>query len=76
MYAIRSYYVAVHDGSCFDPIQAVVPNTLPNYTDEVLHLTTACSVEVAGTVVQSQGTGQAFELQTTAVKVVGSYNFV
>ena len=30
---------AVYDGSCFDPLQAVV-NTLPNYQDEVLHLTT------------------------------------
>ena len=24
-------FLAVHDGSCFDAIQAVVPNTLDNY---------------------------------------------
>ena len=27
----------VYDGSCFDPLQAVVNNSLPNYQDEVLH---------------------------------------
>ncbi len=64
-------FLAVYDGSCFDPIQAVVPNTLTNYKDEVLHLTTGCSVEITGVVVASVGQGQAFELQATEVKVVG-----
>ena len=32
-------FLAVYDGSCFDPLQAVVNNSLPNYQDEVLHLT-------------------------------------
>ncbi|MGB0985993.1 MAG: OB-fold nucleic acid binding domain-containing protein, partial [Pseudoalteromonas spongiae] len=26
-------FLAVHDGSCFDPIQAVVPNSLNNYEE-------------------------------------------
>ena len=26
-------FLAIHDGTCFDAIQAVVPNTLPNYND-------------------------------------------
>ena len=56
-------FLAVSDGSCFHPVQAVVPNTLANYENEVLRLTTACSVEVTGVVVASQGSGQAFELQ-------------
>src|SRR5687767_7734379 len=64
-------FVAVHDGSCFDAIQAVVPNTLANYTGEVLHLTAGCSVIVTGTLVRSQGKGQAFEIQAGEVKVVG-----
>ena len=29
-------FVAVHDGSSFDPIQAVIPATLTNYTSDVL----------------------------------------
>ena len=64
-------FLAISDGSCFHPVQAVVPNTLANYENEVLRLTTACSVEVTGVVAASQGSGQAFELQATEVKVVG-----
>ncbi|MDI4745960.1 hypothetical protein MJL33_31005, partial [Salmonella enterica subsp. enterica serovar Kentucky] len=33
-------FLAVYDGSCFDPVQAVINNSLPNYNEEVLHLTT------------------------------------
>ncbi|WP_446469451.1 asparagine--tRNA ligase [Xenorhabdus stockiae] len=64
-------FLAVYDGSCFNPLQAVVNNNLPNYQDEVLNLTTGCSVEVTGTVVESQGKGQSFELQATNIVVVG-----
>ncbi|KLU16231.1 MULTISPECIES: asparagine--tRNA ligase [Xenorhabdus] len=64
-------FLAVYDGSCFNPLQAVVNNSLPNYQDEILHLTTGCSVEITGTVVESQGKGQDFELQVTKVVVVG-----
>ncbi|MEZ8144239.1 asparagine--tRNA ligase [Enterovibrio norvegicus FF-33] len=64
-------FLAIYDGSCFDPIQAVVSNELNNYKEDVLRLTTGCSVEVTGKVVESPGQGQAFELQATDVKVVG-----
>jgi len=64
-------FLAVYDGSCFNPLQAVVNNSLPNYENDVLRLTTGCSLEVTGTVVASPGEGQSFELQATAVKVVG-----
>ncbi|OOF28342.1 asparagine--tRNA ligase [Salinivibrio sp. IB872] len=64
-------FLAIYDGSCFDPIQAVVPNELENYQQDVLRLTAGCSVEVTGNVVESPGKGQAYELQATAVKVVG-----
>lgn len=64
-------FVAVYDGSCFNPVQAVVNNSLNNYQDEVLHLTTGCSVIVTGTVVASPGQGQAFEIQATRVEVTG-----
>ncbi|QMV14648.1 asparagine--tRNA ligase [Vibrio spartinae] len=64
-------FLAIYDGSCFDPIQAVVPNNLNNYNEEVLKLTTGCSVEVTGQIVASPAKGQDFELAATAVKVVG-----
>ena len=64
-------FLAIHDGSCFDPIQAVVPSELSNYEDEVLHITTGCAVEVTGELVESQGKGQSLEIQANAVSVIG-----
>ncbi|GAA69637.1 asparagine--tRNA ligase [Pseudoalteromonas sp. AS84] len=63
-------FLAVHDGSCFDPIQAVVPNSLNNY-DEVTSLTAGCSVSVTGVLVQSAGQGQSYEIQANTVTVLG-----
>lgn len=64
-------FLAVYDGSCFDPVQAVINNSLPNYNQEVLRLTTGCSVIVTGKVVASQGQGQSFEIRATSVEVTG-----
>ena len=64
-------FVHVSDGSCFHPVQAVVPNALANYADDVMHLTAGCAVEVTGSVVPSPAKGQPFELQASEVKVVG-----
>ncbi len=64
-------FVNVSDGSCFHPVQAVVPSTLPNYATDVLRLTAGCAVEVTGKVVPSPAKGQPFELQATAVRVIG-----
>jgi asparaginyl-tRNA synthetase len=64
-------FINVHDGSCFEAVQAVVPAELPNYSNEVQKLTTGCSVAVTGVVVPSQGQGQSFELQATKVHVYG-----
>ncbi|MCU5775045.1 asparagine--tRNA ligase [Erwiniaceae bacterium BAC15a-03b] len=64
-------FVAVYDGSCFNPVQAVINNSLNNYQDEVLRLTTGCSVIITGKVVASPGEGQQFEIQATAVEVIG-----
>ncbi|MBE7214609.1 asparagine--tRNA ligase [Shewanella benthica] len=64
-------FLAVYDGSCFDPIQGVVPNSLENYNNEILKLTTGCSVIMTGEVVESPGKGQAYELQVTSVEVAG-----
>ena len=59
------------DGSAFHPVQVVAPNTLPNYADEVLKLTAGCAVEATGTIVPSPAKGQPFEMQASAIKVIG-----
>ncbi|HEX2046663.1 MAG TPA: asparagine--tRNA ligase [Acidimicrobiales bacterium] len=64
-------FLTVHDGSCFDAVQVVARAGLPNFEDEVLQLTTGCSVVVTGTLVESKGKGQAVEVQADAIEVVG-----
>jgi len=64
-------FIHLSDGSSFHPVQVVAPNTLANYTDEVLRLTAGCAVEATGTIVPSPAKGQPFEMQASAVRVVG-----
>src|SRR6202795_3734786 len=64
-------FVHLSDGSSFHPVQVVAPNTLPNYTDEVMKLTAGCAVEATGTIVPSPAKGQPFEMQASAIKVIG-----
>jgi asparaginyl-tRNA synthetase len=64
-------FIHLSDGSSFHPVQVVAPNTLANYADEVLKLTAGCAVEATGTIVPSPAKGQPFEMQATAVRVIG-----
>ena len=64
-------FVHLSDGSSFHPVQVVTPNTLPNYADQILKLTAGCAVEATGTIVPSPAKGQPFEMQASAVKVIG-----
>src|ERR1700726_1251479 len=64
-------FVHLSDGSSFHPLQVVAPNTLPNYTDEVLKLTAGCAVEATGMIVPSPAKGQPFEMQASAIRVIG-----
>jgi len=64
-------FVHLSDGSSFQPVQVVAPSTLPNYAGEVLHLTAGCAVEATGRIVPSPAKGQPFEMQASALRVVG-----
>src|SRR4051812_1765895 len=64
-------FIHLTDGSSFHPVQVVAPSTLPNYTDEVMRLTAGCAVEATGSIVPSPAKGQPFEMQATAVRVIG-----
>ncbi|WP_394220909.1 asparagine--tRNA ligase [Alteromonas gracilis] len=63
-------FIALHDGSCFDPVQVIALNSLSNYAD-IQRLTAGCSLSVTGTVKESQGQGQALEIDATDVEIVG-----
>ena len=63
-------FLAVHDGSCFAPVQVIAESTLPNYED-VKKLSAGCSVTVTGEVVPSPAAGQAIEIKASTVEIVG-----
>ena len=64
-------FIALSDGSCFDSLQLVTPNTLSNYDSEVLKLTAGCAIEATGNLVSSPGQNQSVELAVSAIRVVG-----
>jgi asparaginyl-tRNA synthetase len=64
-------FVHLSDGSSFHPLQVVAPSGLANYADEVLKVTAGCAVEATGSIVPSPAKGQPFEMQASAIKVIG-----
>ena len=66
-------FIALNDGSTIENVQIVVDF---ENTDEALlkRITTGAALEVQGVVVESQGKGQAIEIQATSVQVLGDSN--
>ena len=64
-------FIEVNDGSCFGNIQIIAEQKLENYEEEIRHLFPGSSISVTGTLVQSQGAGQAVEIQAEKIKVFG-----
>src|SRR5256885_526027 len=64
-------FIHVTDGSSLHPVQVVAPSALPNYGDEVLKLTSGCAIVATGNIVPSPAKGQPFEMQASAIRVVG-----
>lgn len=64
-------FLVLHDGSTFGTLQAVVPDTVADYAEAVLHLTTGCSVSVQGMIVAAENNTDLVELKAERVDVVG-----
>ena len=64
-------FIELNDGSCQGNLQVVAPTILPNYDSEIVKLHPGASVKVTGTLVASEGKGQAVDLKATDVKVLG-----
>jgi asparaginyl-tRNA synthetase len=64
-------FLAIHDGSCFEPLQIVAPQELANYQSDVLRITSGCAVRATGELIASQGKGQAVEVRADSIDVVG-----
>ena len=64
-------FLEINDGSTIKNIQVLAEGKLANYTEEILKLTTGCSVIVKGILVESPGKGQKVEVKAMEVKLVG-----
>ena len=64
-------FLAIHDGSCFEPLQIVAPQELSNYQTDVLRITTGCAVRATGELIASQGKGQSVEVRADTIEVIG-----
>ena len=65
-------FLEINDGSCLGNVQAIAPGELDNYESVVRKLTTGCSVEIIGKVVESAGKGQSTEIETMSVNLIGA----
>ena len=63
-------FLQVNDGSTLADIQVVVDESLPSY-NLVESLNAGCSVSVGGTLVDSPGKGQKYEIQAEQLEVLG-----
>jgi asparaginyl-tRNA synthetase len=64
-------FIEVNDGSILSGIQAVADSEIASYS-VIESLSTGSSVEILGTVIKSQGKGQACEIKVTDIKLIGS----
>ncbi len=64
-------FLEINDGSCLRNVQVIADASLSGYELNVLGAHTGSAVQVHGTILQSQGKGQAVELRASAVKLIG-----
>ena len=68
--ASKFSFLEVNDGSCLKGIQIVADNMLHNY-EEIKNLSTGSAVAVTGSFIESQGSGQKWEISAKAVEIIG-----
>lgn len=61
-------FIELNDGSFFKGVQVVFDQDLNNF-DEVAKLSLSSSIRVKGTVIESQGAGQTFEIKASEVEI-------
>ncbi len=62
-------FIEINDGSCLKNVQVIAENNLENYED-IKKLTTGSSVGITGSLVESQGKGQKWEIRAQNVDII------
>jgi len=63
-------FIDFSDGTCFEHLQLVYDNKLENF-EEITKFHIGSSIEVIGTLVKSEGTGQDIEIKVKEIKLLG-----
>ncbi len=63
-------FIDFSDGTCFKHIQVVYDNNISNYA-EVDSFKFGSAIEVVGTLIESQGQGQDYEVKASSLKLLG-----
>jgi len=64
-------FIEVNDGSTLAGLQVVAENSLPGYEEAMKNLTTGASVAVQGTLVESPGAKQKWEVKASSLEILG-----
>src|SRR5207248_4665940 len=64
-------FIELNDGSCLGNVQVLADGSLPNYAEEIRHLSVGASIRVEGEVRASPAKGQATEVQARSLVVLG-----
>ncbi|QJC29756.1 asparagine--tRNA ligase [Enterobacteriaceae endosymbiont of Plateumaris pusilla] len=64
-------FIVLYDGSCIDDIQIIANSSLNNYKEEILLITSGCSLMIIGKLVKSPKKLQNYEIQASKIKILG-----
>ncbi|OIN96372.1 MAG: asparagine--tRNA ligase [Deltaproteobacteria bacterium CG1_02_45_11] len=62
-------FIEVNDGSCLKNMQVIADNSLHNY-DDIKKISTGSAVIITGNLIESQGSGQKWEIQAGTVDIL------
>jgi len=62
-------FLEINDGSCLSNIQVIADGSLTNY-DDVKKLTSGSAVAIVGTLIESKGGGQKWEIQAEEIDII------
>ena len=63
-------FIDFSDGTCFKHVQLVYHDDLDIF-DEITKIKIGSAIEVTGTVIESEGSGQEFEVKVSSIKLLG-----
>jgi asparaginyl-tRNA synthetase len=65
-------FIEINDGSTLSNFQIVADAKLPNFEKTIEKLTTGVSVSITGTVTESPGKNQQFEIHAKEIQIIGA----